>query len=731
MDARARSPHPDSSASALRSRAESHPIVPAKLRRPRLRATLVPRPRLVRKLRQGRLARLTLVTGPAGAGKSTLLAQWAADDRETRPFAWLSLDAADRDPARLWPHLLGALRSVEPRIGGASSELAAARTIDELAGALAAELEEVRPFVLVFDSWQALDGSPGAEALLAVVRQAPDTIQVVVASRSLPRAALERLRLAGELAEITPDDLRLTQDETAELARALEVLLPTRALVELDERAEGWATGVQLLLREPRGDGLRDVLAFLRRSVLDDLTAETQDFLRRTSVLDRLTGPLCDAVAQTSASIRRLAELDDDGLFLVALDGTHEYRYNRLFADALALELELVEPELETLLHERASRWFEGDGDASGAVAHAIAARDVTRASELVATYAAAMPDEVVTGWLDALSWPAAVADAQLALVRATHARQATARDLEQWFAVAATDARPADEHLALGAASIESAIATLRSLYLCADLAEAEADARRALALEQAASPWRRAALAALAQCSFLAGRRDDARAALDEARRVPRSAGGDPAAPVALAVEALLALEAGEAARAEELARDGVSRLGSHVGVARVALGCAALGRGDVRLGVLELEHAVDELVPQGANLWRAYALLQLARADQARGARRDARRRLEAARRILVVQREAGIVGALSADTEQRLVERRPGPQPGAKLTESELRVLRLYELGLSRPQVAAALFVTTNTVKTHSRAIYRKLGVTSRTDAVERGGELGLL
>jgi LuxR family maltose regulon positive regulatory protein len=141
--------------------------------------------------------------------------------------------------------------------------------------------------------------------------------------------------------------------------------------------------------------------------------------------------------------------------------------------------------------------------------------------------------------------------------------------------------------------------------------------------------------------------------------------------------------------------------------------------------------LEHAVDELVPQGANLWRAYALLQLARADQARGARRDARRRLEAARRILVVQREAGIVGALSADTEQRLVERRPGPQPGAKLTESELRVLRLYELGLSRPQVAAALFVTTNTVKTHSRAIYRKLGVTSRTDAVERGGELGLL
>jgi LuxR family maltose regulon positive regulatory protein len=210
-----------------------------------------------------------------------------------------------------------------------------------------------------------------------------------------------------------------------------------------------------------------------------------------------------------------------------------------------------------------------------------------------------------------------------------------------------------------------------------------------------------------------------------------VPRSAGGDPAAPVALAVEALLALEAGEAARAEELARDGVSRLGSHVGVARVALGCAALGRGDVRLGVLELEHAVDELVPQGANLWRAYALLQLARADQARGARRDARRRLEAARRILVVQREAGIVGALSADTEQRLVERRPGPQPGAKLTESELRVLRLYELGLSRPQVAAALFVTTNTVKTHSRAIYRKLGVTSRTDAVERGGELGLL
>jgi len=729
MEPRARSPHPDSSASALRSRTPSQRIVPAKLRRPRLRATLVTRPRLHRKLLEGRRRGLTLVTGPAGSGKSTLLAQWAADD--TRPFAWLSLDADDRDPARLWPHLVGAVRTVDPRVGAASSDLVGARSVDELVVALAAELEELRPFVLVVDGWQALGCGPSAESLLALVQQAPDTVQIVVASRSLPRTALERMRVAGELAEVGADDLRLTEEETAELARALEMLLTSRGLADLDERAEGWVAGVQLLLRDPHGSGLRDVLAFLRSSVLDELPMETQRFLRRTSILDRLTGPLCDEVAQTTGSNGLLAELDDAGLFLVEVDGTHEYRYNRLFADALALELELLEPELAEPLHERASRWFEADGDASGAVAHAIAARNVPRASDLVATYAAGMPEEVVTGWLDALSWPAAVADAQLALVRVTNAREATARDLEQLFAVAGTEARPAGEHLALGAASIESAVAVLRSLYLCGDLSRAEADARRALELEDRSSGWRRAALAALAQSTFLAGRPDEARAALAEAHRVPRPRGDDGSAPIAFAVDSLVVLADGDAARAAELAREAVARDGAHVGVARIALGCAALHRGDVRVGVVELERAVDEVVPQGASLWRAYALLHLARADQARGARRDARRRLEAARRILAAHRETGIVGALSADTEERLVARRPGPQPGAKLTESELRVLRLYELGLSRAQVAAELFVTTNTVKTHSRAIYRKLGVTSRGDAVERGGELGLL
>jgi LuxR family maltose regulon positive regulatory protein len=729
MDARARSPHPDSSASALRSRAASQRIVPAKLRRPRLRATLVERTRLYRKLREGRRRRLTLVTGPAGSGKSTLLAQWAAD--ETRPFAWLSLDPDDRDPGRLWPHLVGALGTVDPRVGAASSDVVGAHSVDELVVALAAELEELRPFVLVLDNWQALGCGPSAELLLALVRQAPDTVQIVVASRSLPRTALERMRLAGELAQVDANDLRLTADETAELARGLEVVVSSRALADLDARAEGWAAGVQLLLRDPRGNGLRDVLAFLRGSLLDELPMETQRFLRRTSILDRLTGPLCDEVAQTTGSSGQLAELDDAGLFLVAVDGTHEYRYNRLFADALALELELLEPELTGPLHDRASRWLEADGDASGAVAHAIAARDVTRASDLVATYAAGMPDEVVSGWLDALSWPAAVADAQLALVRVTNSREATARDLEQWFAVAATDTRPAGERLALGAASIESAVAALRSLYLCGDLAEAEADARRALELEDESSGWRRAAHAALAQSTFLSGRPEDARAALADGHRVPRPRGDERCASIALAIESLLELGDGEAARAAELAREAVARDGSHVGVARIALGCAALHRGDVRIGIVELQRAVDEVVPRGASLWRAYALLHLARADQARGARRDARRRLEAARRILAVHRETGIVGALGVDTEQRLIARRPGPQPGAKLTESELRVLRLYELGLSRAQVAAELFVTTNTVKTHSRAIYRKLGVTSRVDAVERGGELGLL
>jgi LuxR family maltose regulon positive regulatory protein len=521
--------------------------------------------------------------------------------------------------------------------------------------------------------------------------------------------------------------------------------LADAGVAHLGARSEGWAAGAQILLRDGAATGgAHNVLEWLRRSVLGDLEPDVQTFLRRTSILGRLSGPLCDSVAETTGSTARLADLSESGTFVVPLSGNHEYRYQRLFAEALQLELERVEPGPIGALHLRASVWFERAGDHESAVSHGIAARDVSRASELVATHAAMFvkngQGEVVTRWLQSLSWPDAVADPQLAILRvadAARGHDASASDIERWLTVAEADWHgDSFDPPALGAASLESASAILRSLYLSRSLTAAEGEARRALELERSPPGWRADALAALGQALFLLGRNDEARAVLEESRRVPGAHGEHAAAPIALGVLSLVELDDGNLVAADYLARDatsgaGVERVETNAGIGHIALGCVAFSQGRLSLGVSELERAIDEVVPKGPSLWRAYALLHLARAEHARGARRDARQTLESARQLLAQETETGVVGRLFVDTERRVVTGHADSPSGAPLTKSELRVLRLFELGLSRGQVAAELFVTSNTVKTHSRSIYRKLGVTSRGDAVARADELGLL
>jgi LuxR family maltose regulon positive regulatory protein len=723
-------------------------VIPSKLRPPRLDGALVERPRLLERLRVGRSRALTLVSGPTGAGKSTLLAQWAAADAPSTRFAWVSLDGGDRDPVRLWAHAVWALSEVAPGAGSHSLPSLVedpARANREFLWALTEELHGSDAVVLVLDNWQLLRGSAAAASVLTFVQHAPEQVQTVIASRSKSPAALEGPRFAREVQLVDGADLRMTAAEIAALAEALEVAAPAAGVADLELATEGWAAGIELLLRLGGAAGapgsLSSVLELLRRSVLDELPAEERLFLRRTSILEQLSGPLCDGVTLTTRSTARLAELDEAGLFVIPLDGGHQYRYHRLFADALALELELVEPEAVAELNLRASRWFEAIGDADAAIRHAIAARDVRRSSDLVATHASAFVRNgrgaAVGSWLEALSWPAAEADAQLAIIRVldgVRRGDASTRDIEAWLEVAAEQADGTDDlPPAVGAASIESAAAVLRSLYLCRGPAIALGDARRALDLERSPPGWRADALAALGQALFLLGRRDEARAALEEARRVPGTHGEHAAAPIALGVLALVELDDGDVAAADVLARDALSSGGLETsdGVGRIAAGRVALARGRISAGTAALEQAAAEVVPMGPNLWRAYALLHLARAAGARGARGDAQRALGSARQILARAADTGIVGDLLADGERRVDAASAEATEGASLTGTELRVLRLFELGLSRAQVASELFVTLNTVKTHTRAIYRKLGASSRDEAVARGRELGLL
>src|SRR6266516_3098014 len=391
--------------------AETPRIVAAKLRIPLPRESLVPRQHLRERLRQGRGRRLTLLSAPAGYGKSTLLAQWASEDRLSTPFVWVSLDTGDADPVRLWSHVIRGLQAVHPTAGDTS--------LGELRGGAAAVVSGVVPTLV----------DANDEALGLFVSQVPPAAQVVVATRSDPRLPLAQLRAHDELLEVRADQLRLSDGEAAELFARADIVLDPDDARRLNDRAEGWVTGLHLALilvleHDDRaafvasfsGDS-RSVLDYLARDVLETVPPEQRRFLLRTSILERLSGPLCDAILDAKGSAAVLDQLERANLFLVPLEGRDAYRYHSLFATMLRNELDMEEPEIVPTLHARASAWLEEHGDVEGAVEHAIASRDTRRVSELVTIQFRVLTNagQVATliRWLEQCSWPAAQAGPQ------------------------------------------------------------------------------------------------------------------------------------------------------------------------------------------------------------------------------------------------------------------------------------------------------------------------------
>ncbi|HJU47033.1 MAG TPA: hypothetical protein VJ689_02805, partial [Gaiellaceae bacterium] len=507
---------------------------------PRMQRRLVHRERLLDRLQEGRGRRLTLVCAPAGYGKTTLLGQWEAKDVERR-FAWLTLDQADSDPVRLWRHVITALNAAHPRVG--------TRSLAPLEGGpnaispivlplLLHELADAPPLVLVLEDWHAVVGALCNDTMRILVEQAPEQLQIVISSRSDPGLPLARLRARGEIAEVRAQHLSFSPGEAAALLRGSDVNLEPAAVESLTARTEGWAAGLHLavlmLQEHPHPDafvemfsgGDRHVFDYLSEEVLRSVRSDLRSFMLRSSVLERLSAPLCDAVLGTSDSAARLAEVVRANLFLVPLDDTGDlYRYHGLFLSMLRRQLALQGPALVEELHARASIWFEEHGDAEQAVDHAIAGRHVDRASDLVTrdarSYWSSGRITTLTRWLDALSWPAAAADPQLALMRGTvlgmSGQQTEA--IERWLSVAT--ASRFDRPPANGLASIDSGVSLLRSLFLTAGLGAAEQAALRACELEGPESPWRRQALLGLGQARYLLGRPDDAAAPLGEAHR------------------------------------------------------------------------------------------------------------------------------------------------------------------------------------------------------------------
>jgi LuxR family maltose regulon positive regulatory protein len=419
--------------------AERDVLLATKLHVPQTRLRFVARPRLADRLTEPHQAQLILVCAPAGFGKTALLADWTR--RSQRPVAWLSLDEADNDPARFWRHATAALDRVRPvdadRVAAllqdlqpTSFEAAVTALVNELAGVA----EEV---VLVLDDYHLIQAAPVHTSVGFLLEHLPAQLRLVVASRADPPLPLARLRARGQLVELREHDLRFTPTEAAELlGAAVGPDLPEAAVAALTDRTEGWAAGLQLAALSLQGRG--DIAAFVEgfsgshRYVLDYLTEEVLArqpdhlvrFLLQTSVLERLCGPLCEAVTGRADSQQLLEQIERANLFLVPLDEVRGWwRYHHLFADLLRARLAQEQPERVAELHASAADWCERHGLADDAIRHARAAGDLPWAARLVEQHTDAMlwrfEHATVRRWLEALPAELVRSRPRLCLARA------------------------------------------------------------------------------------------------------------------------------------------------------------------------------------------------------------------------------------------------------------------------------------------------------------------------
>jgi LuxR family maltose regulon positive regulatory protein len=365
--------------------------------------TLIARPRLFSLLDGGRGRRLTLVSAPAGFGKTTLLSAWMRAQPPGNPLvAWVSLDEADNDPARFWSYVLTALDQGRP---GTYSKLAAyvrgeaQPSLQYVTAACLNRLAEYDlPLILLLDDYHLIMEPVVHTSLTTLIEHLPFHVRVILSTRADPPLPLIRLRGRGQLLEVRADQLRATpQEARAFLGEVMHIDLPEQELAALDERTEGWLVGLQLvglsLQGRPTSLDLFEEASGQQSYILDYLTEEVlrrqslaiQHFLLYTSILERLTAPLCDAVTGQTGSQQMLETLQRANLFLVPLDSQRRwYRYHALFSEALRTRLEQAEGTSVRELHLRACQWFAGQGDTITAVQHAMSAHDWERAADLL-----------------------------------------------------------------------------------------------------------------------------------------------------------------------------------------------------------------------------------------------------------------------------------------------------------------------------------------------------------
>jgi LuxR family maltose regulon positive regulatory protein len=736
--------------SAMRTSAGRALVVTTKLVVPSLRPETIVRERVIGLLAEAAERPLTVVSAPAGFGKTTAVVTWLETVGARR--AWVSLDALDNDPRRFCAHLLAALDGALPgamddalgRLRGGSDLL---DTVVPSAVSALAELARER-LVVVLDDYHEIENRDCHALLNALIDALPAPLRIVVCSRTAPPLRLDSRRAAGAVAELGPCELAFRDGESERLLNgSLRLALEPPVIDAIESRVEGWAAGLALVAstlteekertrylralsaRHPKVNG-PNVAAYLVEEVLDRTDARLREFLRYTSILSRLSGPLCEAVLEDPAGPELLDEVRRSNLFVTVLDDAW-LRYHHLFAELLERELRARSPQLVPVLHRRASAWFAANDLPEDAIRHSSAAGDGERAAELLRD-----------------GWGALVAEGRYVTVRRLIAHLPAGRGELAGFCDAldamcmsleGVDLRFVMQRLEAleplrESPGVAPIVDMMRVSPYYGDVGRAVEDGWTAW--ERYPDMQTRSMLAGqLATVLWFAGDRDGVRDLLEPLLGAIGTAEGR---MWALAALALSAADEDDVDAAERYARDAaevaetheeVIALGRHL--AYVALAEALRLRGDLHEAGERLEQAALLTGKLPGSVYHALTLVVDAQLALTRNDSGRARARAAAARAIIDRYPDVGGLADRLTRVEQGLQPRESSDLRGTGPTAAELRVLAWLPSDLTLEQIARELYLSVNTVKSHRRRLYQRLGVTSREDAVAAARIRGLL
>jgi LuxR family maltose regulon positive regulatory protein len=734
-------------------------LLASKFRRPLMQPGTVHRLPLIERLAGGDRCPIVSVVAPPGYGKTTLLSQWA--ERNGQAFAWVSVDEGDNDPKVLLTYVAEALNAVEPIDERVFDALASPGS--SVPGSVVPRLGSAfwsmtSPVVLVLDDVHVLRNSECRAALSVLADHVPGGSRLALAGRAEPPLRVARLRAEGRILEIGPEDLSLTAEEASSLLRNADVALGQDEVAELHRRTEGWPAGLYLAalyLKEGGplasaavsfGGGDRLVSDYMESEFLSRISHRQRVFLTRTAVLERMCGPLCEAVLELSGSAVTLPELARSNMLLIPLDRRGQwYRYHHLFRDMLLAELERLEPGMIPVLRRRAAGWCSRNGWPEEALEYSMAAEDVGAAVALVQELVvpAHRQGRVTTiqrwiGWLEDRGgfeghpMAAVLASLFCALMGRPAEAERWADAVDRWQY--GDPARPGDP-------STEAWAAVLRA-FLCrrgAEQMRADADeAVRRFAAESFLTPAP-ALLQGIAR--VLCGDLDGGDESLKQAASVGEEVGAHEDQAIALCERSLLAIAGRDWDQAEVLADQArtvlrEARIEESYAAPLVSAVQArtAMHRGDVPAARQQLVRAqrLRPLLTYALPYFAVQARIELIRVHLALADLAGARTLMREVDELL--RRRPGL-GALAGEAEAlraRLVTERGSSALGASaLTDAELRLLPMLPTHLSFPEIAGELFLSPHTVKSEANSLYRKLGASTRSQAVTRSRQLGLL